>query len=109
MIMEYASGGELFNKIKSEKFLEEPIARFYFQQLIGAVEHCHSRGICHRSVSCFFFILRKYFFLLVCFVQNQMVLGRPAYFSYFLNMQITQNGRLFQFNEDILNTGNTNT
>ncbi|KAI6698620.1 hypothetical protein NL676_018739 [Syzygium grande] len=48
-VMEYAKGGELFNKVAKGK-LEEDIARRYFQQLIAAVDYCHSRGVCHRDL-----------------------------------------------------------
>ncbi|KAH7420861.1 hypothetical protein KP509_13G026300 [Ceratopteris richardii] len=49
-VMEYVSGGELFNKISREKRLKEDEARKYFQQLINAVSYCHSRGVCHRDL-----------------------------------------------------------
>ncbi|XVF41182.1 hypothetical protein PTKIN_Ptkin01aG0259600 [Pterospermum kingtungense] len=41
-VMEYAKGGELFNKVSKGK-LREDVARKYFQQLISAVDFCHSR------------------------------------------------------------------
>lgn len=47
--MEYVKGGELFNKVVKGK-LKEDISRKYFQQLIGAVEFCHSRGVYHRDI-----------------------------------------------------------
>ncbi|XP_044497066.1 CBL-interacting serine/threonine-protein kinase 20-like [Mangifera indica] len=47
--MEYVRGGELFNKVAKGK-LREDAARKYFQQLIGAVEFCHSRGVYHRDL-----------------------------------------------------------
>ncbi|OMO53108.1 hypothetical protein CCACVL1_28876 [Corchorus capsularis] len=48
-VMEYAKGGELFNKLLKGK-LTEDAARKYFQQLISAVDFCHSRGVCHRDL-----------------------------------------------------------
>lgn len=48
-VMEYVKGGELFNKIAKGR-LEEDVARKYFQQLISAVEFCHSRGVYHRDL-----------------------------------------------------------
>ncbi|KAJ3669070.1 hypothetical protein LUZ60_011020 [Juncus effusus] len=48
-VMEYAKGGELFNKIAKGK-LKEEIARKYFHQLINAVDYCHSRGVFHRDL-----------------------------------------------------------
>ncbi|EOY20050.1 hypothetical protein QUC31_005842 [Theobroma cacao] len=48
-VMEYAKGGELFNKVAKGK-LREDMARKYFQQLISAVDFCHSRGVYHRDL-----------------------------------------------------------
>lgn len=48
-VMEYAKGGELFSKVAKGK-LKEDAARRYFQQLISAVDYCHSRGVCHRDL-----------------------------------------------------------
>ncbi|CAK9182880.1 unnamed protein product [Ilex paraguariensis] len=48
-IMEYVKGGELFAKVARGK-LEEDQARKYFQQLISAVDFCHSRGVSHRDL-----------------------------------------------------------
>ena len=48
-VMEYAKGGELFNKVSKGK-LKEDVARKYFQQLIDAVDFCHTRGVYHRDI-----------------------------------------------------------
>ncbi|KAH9736893.1 CBL-interacting protein kinase 2 [Citrus sinensis] len=48
-VMEYVKGGELFGKVAKGK-LKEDAARKYFQQLISAVDYCHSRGVCHRDL-----------------------------------------------------------
>ncbi|WRX26872.1 Protein kinase domain - like 10 [Theobroma cacao] len=48
-VMEYVRGGELFNKVAKGK-LKEDAARHYFQQLIAAVDYCHSRGVYHRDL-----------------------------------------------------------
>ena len=48
-VMEYVKGGELFNKVAKGK-LKEDVARKYFQQLISAVDYCHSRGVFHRDL-----------------------------------------------------------
>eukprot|EP01018_Ginkgo_biloba_P006950 Gb_10015 [translate_table: standard] len=48
-VMEYVRGGELFGKVAKGK-LKEDAARKYFQQLISAVDFCHSRGVYHRDL-----------------------------------------------------------
>lgn len=48
-VMEYVKGGELFGKVAKGK-LKEDAAKKYFQQLISAVDYCHSRGVCHRDL-----------------------------------------------------------
>ncbi|KAL0407436.1 UNVERIFIED_CONTAM: CBL-interacting protein kinase [Sesamum latifolium] len=47
--MEYIRGGELFNKVSKGR-LKEDAARKYFQQLVAAVDFCHSRGVYHRDL-----------------------------------------------------------
>ncbi|KAG6421193.1 hypothetical protein SASPL_117743 [Salvia splendens] len=47
--MEYVRGGELFAKISRGR-LKEASARGYFQQLISAIDFCHSRGVYHRDL-----------------------------------------------------------
>ncbi|KAF7838157.1 CBL-interacting serine/threonine-protein kinase 6-like [Senna tora] len=47
--MELVRGGELFNKIARGR-LREDVARLYFQQLISAIDFCHSRGVYHRDL-----------------------------------------------------------
>ncbi|KAL0700222.1 hypothetical protein Bca4012_056344 [Brassica carinata] len=49
-VLELVTGGELFDKISSNGRLKEDEARKYFQQLINAVEYCHSRGVYHRDL-----------------------------------------------------------
>lgn len=48
-VMEYVKGGELFNKVQRGR-LQEHVARKYFQQLISAVDFCHSREVYHRDL-----------------------------------------------------------
>ncbi|KAA8525607.1 hypothetical protein F0562_007462 [Nyssa sinensis] len=48
-VMEYVKGGELFAKVARGK-MREDTARKYFQQLISAVDFCHSRGVSHRDL-----------------------------------------------------------
>lgn len=48
-VLEYVKGGELFNKVQRGR-LKEGVARKYFQQLLSAVDFCHSRGVYHRDL-----------------------------------------------------------
>jgi serine/threonine-protein kinase SRK2 len=48
--MEYAAGGELFERICNAGRFSEDEARFFFQQLISGVSYCHSMQICHRDL-----------------------------------------------------------
>ncbi|XP_022756487.1 CBL-interacting serine/threonine-protein kinase 24-like isoform X2 [Durio zibethinus] len=50
IILEFVSGGELFDKIVHCQRLPENECRRYFQQLIDAVAHCHSKGVYHRDL-----------------------------------------------------------
>ncbi|XP_057992052.1 CBL-interacting protein kinase 23-like [Hevea brasiliensis] len=50
IVLEFIIGGELFEKIASRGRLKEDEARKYFQQLINAVDYCHSRGVHHRDL-----------------------------------------------------------
>ncbi|KAL0407512.1 UNVERIFIED_CONTAM: CBL-interacting serine/threonine-protein kinase [Sesamum latifolium] len=50
IVMEFVTGGELFDKIATKGRLKEDEARKYFQQLINAVDYCHSRGVYHRDL-----------------------------------------------------------
>ncbi|XLT32815.1 hypothetical protein HN873_064107 [Arachis hypogaea] len=49
-IMEYASGGELFERICNAGRFSEDEARFFFQQLISGVSYCHAMQVCHRDL-----------------------------------------------------------
>lgn len=50
LVMELATGGELFSKISGRRRLKEGVARRYFQQLVSALNFCHQNGITHRDI-----------------------------------------------------------
>uniref|UniRef100_A0A1J3HE94 non-specific serine/threonine protein kinase n=2 Tax=Noccaea caerulescens TaxID=107243 RepID=A0A1J3HE94_NOCCA len=50
IVMEYASGGELYERICNAGRFSEDEARFFFQQLISGVSYCHAMQICHRDL-----------------------------------------------------------
>ena len=48
--MEYAGGGDLFDKIEADVGVSEDIAHIYFRQLISGVSFMHSKGVAHRDI-----------------------------------------------------------
>lgn len=50
LVVELASGGELFDRIAKSKRFDESTARHYFHQLIAGVHYCHMKGIAHRDL-----------------------------------------------------------
>ncbi|KAK6938049.1 Protein kinase domain, partial [Dillenia turbinata] len=50
IILEFITGGELFDKIVHHGRLSEAESRRYFQQLIDGVDYCHSKGVFHRDL-----------------------------------------------------------
>ncbi|XP_072999730.1 serine/threonine-protein kinase SAPK7-like [Typha latifolia] len=50
IVMEYAAGGELFERICNAGRFSEDEARYFFQQLICGVSYCHFMQICHRDL-----------------------------------------------------------
>lgn len=50
LIMEYASGGELFDYIVANARVQEPEACSFFHQIIAGVEKIHSMNIVHRDL-----------------------------------------------------------
>ncbi|GLE02517.1 hypothetical protein PINS_up011355 [Pythium insidiosum] len=50
LVLELATGGELFDRIKLDCGTDEETARRYFEQLISGVAYCHLSGVCHRDL-----------------------------------------------------------
>ncbi|XP_062091310.1 CBL-interacting serine/threonine-protein kinase 9 [Humulus lupulus] len=65
IVLEFVDGGELFDKIAKHGRLKEEEARTYFQQLINAVDYCHSRGVFHRDLKPENLLLDSYGYLKV--------------------------------------------
>ncbi|KLU81363.1 CAMK/CAMKL/KIN4 protein kinase [Magnaporthiopsis poae ATCC 64411] len=50
IILEYASGGELFDYILNNRYLKDNAARRLFAQLVSGVGYLHKKGIVHRDL-----------------------------------------------------------
>ena len=50
IVLEYASGGELFDYILTHRYLKDTPARRLFAQLISGVGYLHKKGIVHRDL-----------------------------------------------------------
>lgn len=50
IFLEYAAGGELFDRIEPDVGMRGCEALKYFRQLISGVEYLHSKGIAHRDL-----------------------------------------------------------
>lgn len=48
--LEFAENGELFDFISETGRFTEPVSRYYFRQLIDALEFLNNRGFCHRDI-----------------------------------------------------------
>lgn len=48
--LELATGGELFDYVALTGRFQEPIARFYFKQLIDGLDYVHQSGVAHRDL-----------------------------------------------------------
>lgn len=50
IVLELATGGELFDYVATTGRFNEPIARFYFRQLIEGLDYVHQKGVTHRDL-----------------------------------------------------------
>ena len=50
IVLELALGGELFDYIANSGRFEEPLARYFFKQLLEGLDYCHQNGVAHRDL-----------------------------------------------------------
>ncbi|KAH9994618.1 CAMK/CAMKL/CHK1 protein kinase [Russula vinacea] len=50
MLLEFAAGGDLFDKIAPDVGVGEDVAHFYFLQLLSGLTYIHVEGVCHRDL-----------------------------------------------------------
>ncbi|KAJ3191253.1 MAP microtubule affinity-regulating kinase 1 [Irineochytrium annulatum] len=50
LVLDYESGGELFDYILSHQDIPEATARTFLRQILSAVQYCHANGIAHRDL-----------------------------------------------------------
>ncbi|KAJ9562332.1 hypothetical protein OSB04_007492 [Centaurea solstitialis] len=91
IVMEYASGGELFDRICNAGRFNEDEARFFFQQLISGVSYCHSM-VFEAHIFLFFFFSFSCFF--TCKWANHTVY-KPGVLTETIAYMITRSSYIF--------------
>jgi len=50
LVMEYSSGGELYDYLVVHGRMKEKEARVKFRQILSAVNYCHNKRVIHRDL-----------------------------------------------------------
>jgi serine/threonine protein kinase len=48
--LELAQGEDLFDYVQNTGAFEDELCRYYFKQMLEALEYCHKKGYCHRDL-----------------------------------------------------------
>eukprot|EP01135_Chromosphaera_perkinsii_P008945 Nk52_evm1s1532 gene=Nk52_evmTU1s1532 len=60
LVLELASGGEIFDYLVSHGRMKEKDARKFFRQIVSAVDYCHQKRIIHRDLKAENLLLDNY-------------------------------------------------
>lgn len=74
--MEYAAGGELFDRICQAGRFSEPEARYFFQQLISGVHYCHNMVLTLFFISFLILVLCIKFVIVFHYIYIQQICHR---------------------------------
>lgn len=66
LVQEFVPGGELFDLVVKYGHLPDEYARRFFQFLLSAMHHMHSRGVCHLDLSLENLLIDQEGYLKVC-------------------------------------------
>jgi len=50
LVLEMAQGNDLFDYIAQTGAFDDPLCRFYFGQILSALDFAHQKGYCHRDI-----------------------------------------------------------
>ena len=50
MVIEYCPGGTLFDYLCEMGQFDDKLCRYYFRQMLEALDYMHSRGVAHRDL-----------------------------------------------------------
>lgn len=49
-VMELCSGGDLLSYVRKRRKLAEPVAKYFFKQIVEGIGYIHSKNILHRDI-----------------------------------------------------------
>lgn len=99
MALELCSGGELFDFIAQTGRFTEPVARYYFKQMIEGLDYMHAKGVSHRDIKPENVLLNDEFVLKIadfgfasCKASNETRRGTESYMAPEIHQSQTYSG-----------------